>query len=114
MLKIADAVIGNSSSGIIEAPGAGTPTGNIGIRQKGRIRATSVIDCDEKSSDIEAAVRLAMSESFKEKISSQENPYGTPGEVSSNIKKIIGSVDLDGLLIKHFFDWDYSSKSDKP
>ena len=68
LLKNVDAVIGNSSSGIIEAPSFKVPTINIGDRQKGRIFATSIINCKPKEKDIINAINQISSFSFKKKL----------------------------------------------
>ncbi|WP_033068659.1 UDP-N-acetylglucosamine 2-epimerase [Thalassospira australica] len=104
LLKIADVVVGNSSSGIIEAPSAGAPTVNIGDRQKGRVRAASVVDCKDTHDDIFRAIQYCMSDQFREKIQGGSNPYGEPGKISRNIKNILKSTGLESLIVKKFFD----------
>lgn len=104
LLKIADVVIGNSSSGIIEAPAADVPTVNIGDRQKGRIRPASVVDCKDDVCAIEGAISLCMSLEFREEFLGQLNPYGRPGDISRKIKEILKSISLEGILVKRFFD----------
>ena len=74
-LRHVDLVLGNSSSGIIEAPSLKTPTVNIGDRQAGRIRAASVIDCMPEQTSIEEAVTRAFSPEFREVIKNTVNPY---------------------------------------
>lgn len=75
-MKHASAVVGNSSSGIIEAPSLGIPTINIGDRQKGRTRAASVIDCAQRAGAIDKAITRALSASFMKKAKAADNPYG--------------------------------------
>lgn len=75
LLKISRVVIGNSSSGIIEAPSLRVPTVNIGDRQQGRTRPASVIDCRPKAAEIAFAVRKAMSPAFARKLNLR-SPYG--------------------------------------
>jgi UDP-N-acetylglucosamine 2-epimerase len=75
-LAYSDVVVGNSSSGIIEAPTAGIPTVNIGARQQGRPRAASVIDCAADSQQIRAAIARAMEPSFRALARKRQNPYG--------------------------------------
>ncbi len=87
-MKYASCVIGNSSSGIIEAPGFLTPTVNIGERQKGRVRAASVIDCNTEEESIHNAINLAISPEFKESLGTMLNPYGD-GFVSDQILQAI-------------------------
>ncbi len=105
-LKAADMMIGNSSSGIIEAPAAGIPTVNIGIRQAGRLQAESIIDCDGKKDDIVAAINKALSTDFLARIENMEPPYGRAPNASEKITKILGEVELDGILIKSFYNRD--------
>lgn len=99
----AAAVVGNSSSGIIEAPFVGTPTVNLGMRQQGRIRAASVIDCAETEADIRAAVARALDPAFRAGAARASYPFGTPG-AAARITEVLRSVELDGLLIKTFYD----------
>ena len=96
-----DGIIGNSSSGIIEAPALRTPTLNIGDRQLGRLRASSVIDCGPHKSDIRHGLERLFSLEFREGLASVVNPYGTPG-ASRAIVKILEATDAAGLLRKHF------------
>jgi len=104
-LKCVDVVVGNSSSGIIEAPSAGVPTVNVGDRQKGRPRAASVIDVSESRDAIEAGVRRALEPEFRAVARSVENPYGGPG-AARRIVAVLESVNLDSLRVKTFFDRD--------
>lgn len=98
-------VLGNSSSGIIEAPSFGIPTINIGNRQKGRIQADSVINCDSKEEEIVAAIEKAMSPDFREVAKDVKNPYGN-GETSKQIvnilEKLVKNQKMD--LEKKFYD----------
>lgn len=87
-LKYASLVIGNSSSGLIEAPSFHIPTVNIGDRQKGRLMAESVISCEPDSGEITKAITKALSKEFREKISSVKNPYGD-GNTSDKIAGIL-------------------------
>lgn len=75
LVKYAEFVIGNSSSGIIEVPSFKIPTINIGDRQKGRIQAQSIINCSPKKEDIVRAIELAMSEKFRKSLEFMKNPY---------------------------------------
>lgn len=85
-MKHVDGVIGNSSSGIIEAPSLKVPTINIGDRQKGRVKAESVIDCKPQYREIKKALNLIYEEDFREKLKNLKNPYGEGNAAS----KIIG------------------------
>lgn len=100
-----DAVIGNSSSGLLEAPSFKKPTINIGDRQKGRLRASSVIDCDPVSDAITSAITLLYSKQFQSKLADVVNPYGAYG-ASSKIVSILKEVMLEGLIKKKFYDLD--------
>ena len=99
----AAAVLGNSSSGLIEAPAVGTPTVNIGPRQKGRPRAATVIDCGESSADVAAAIAAAIAPAFRARVSAAP-PYGRPGNVSGRIMKVLLETDLGELFTKPFYD----------
>lgn len=95
-----DVVVGNSSSGLYEAPSLGKPTVNIGDRQKGRLQATSVLNCNASADEIVAAIR----ESFTRDCSATVNPYGD-GYSSERIVKLIREMnDPQALLKKHFHE----------
>lgn len=106
-LKHVDAVLGNSSSGLIEAPSFKVATIDIGDRQKGRIKADSVISCDPTKDSISNALELAFSEDFQKKLKHIENPYGEDG-ASERIVKILKDFDYSDILKKKFYDIDYS------
>ncbi len=91
-LQFAEAVIGNSSSGLIEAPSFHIPTVNIGARQNGRVKADTVIDCGNTKEEIDAAMQKALKADFKEKCKSCSNPYEgeeTSEEIIKEIKKYL-------------------------
>lgn len=99
-----DAVVGNSSSGIIEAPAVPVPTVNIGDRQGGRLRAETVIDCKENKEEISEAIAKALSPSFKESLRNVDSPYGD-GRTSPRVKERLKTAPLDeDILKKGFFD----------
>lgn len=102
-LQFVDLVIGNSSSGIIEAPSFKVPTINIGDRQEGRIKASSIIDTPPKKDSIVKAINLALSESFQTELKEVQNPYGKKGS-SKNIFEILRHIELKSLLKKEFYD----------
>ncbi|MBX5437704.1 MAG: UDP-N-acetylglucosamine 2-epimerase (hydrolyzing) [Alicyclobacillaceae bacterium] len=102
-MKLADVVIGNSSSGLIEAPFLGTPTVNVGNRQAGRLRAASVIDCRGERKEIENAIRTALTADFQALAASATSPYGC-GDASLKIKEYLKTVPLEGVVVKRFFD----------
>jgi UDP-N-acetylglucosamine 2-epimerase (non-hydrolysing) len=97
------AVVGNSSSGILEAPTAGTPTVNIGDRQKGRLRAPSVIDVDNQADAIVDGIRRALSPEMQSLASAKKSPYGRPG-VAPKIADVLDTIDLSTLAVKMFRD----------
>lgn len=101
LLAAADAVLGNSSSGVIEAPAMGTATVNIGARQNGRLRAPSVIDCDDTADAVETAIRKALAIGATD--TATANPLGD-GRAGKRMAAILASLDLNGLLEKHFAD----------
>ncbi len=96
-------VIGNSSSGLTEVPSFKKPTINIGDRQKGRIKADSVIDCIPKTVEINKAIQTALSDDFQAKLGLVENPYGAGG-ASRKIVDILKNIDLDGIVKKEFYN----------
>ena len=102
-IKYFDAVIGNSSSGLIEVPYLKKPTINIGDRQKGRLKADTVIDCSPNRLSISMAIKKALSNDFKSKLKNCINPYGDGGG-SEKIVKIIEEYNLNDILKKNFYD----------
>ncbi|MEY4718679.1 MAG: hypothetical protein RL563_1297 [Pseudomonadota bacterium] len=98
-----DAVIGNSSSGLIEAPALKIPTIDIGDRQKGRLAADSVLHCLPLNEDIRKMMTIAFSDAFKKRIQTQTNPYGTGG-ASLAIKQQLKQTPLSNLLKKSFYN----------
>ncbi len=103
LLTYIDAVIGNSSSGITEVASYGIPTVDVGERQKGRKRAKSIINCAYDQKEIEAAINLALSDSFKKKAKKAINPYGD-GSTTKKIVGILKAIDLKNILRKEFYD----------
>ncbi|MFO0561583.1 MAG: UDP-N-acetylglucosamine 2-epimerase [Polyangiales bacterium] len=103
LLSHANVVIGNSSSGIIEAPFFRTPTVNIGERQAGRLRAGSVIDCDDDAAAIADAITTALSAAFRRSIANVASPYGN-GHTAQSVVEVLRSVDLGQLKKKRFYD----------
>ncbi|NQU95469.1 MAG: UDP-N-acetylglucosamine 2-epimerase (hydrolyzing) [Candidatus Omnitrophica bacterium] len=103
LLKNTSLMIGNSSSGIIEAPSFKLPVINIGDRQKGRIRAKNVIDikkCEKKL--VSNAIKRAVSPKFKDSIKRVRNPYGS-GKSSKKIVNTLKRISIDEKLIKKEF-----------
>lgn len=104
-MKYCSMVIGNSSSGLVEAPSFRIPTVNIGDRQKGRIQADSVINCEPVKEDIERAIGLALSDEFKEKARNVVNPYGsgnTSGRIVETVKEFLLKDKVN--MKKRFYD----------
>lgn len=103
-LAISDGVVGNSSSGLAEAPTFGKPTLNIGDRQRGRLRADSVIDAAPDLESIRAGLATLLSEAFRESAARTSNPYGDGG-ASARIVELLRTQPLGaGLLKKPFHD----------
>jgi GDP/UDP-N,N'-diacetylbacillosamine 2-epimerase (hydrolysing) len=102
-LQYMNAVVGNSSSGIIEAPAFKIGSINIGERQKGRLCAKSVIHCEPDVSAITQAFNTLFSKEFLTQLTSLQNPYGNGG-ASAAIKTLLKSTPLEGLLKKKFYD----------
>ncbi|MCP3941168.1 MAG: UDP-N-acetylglucosamine 2-epimerase (hydrolyzing) [Desulfobacteraceae bacterium] len=103
-MKLCEAVIGNSSSGVLEAPALRVPTINIGDRQKGRIRMDSVIDCEPSKYSIQQALKSIYENTFQAKIRDMIIPF-EKFDTSIRIKKILQHVGLTGILKKKFFDF---------
>lgn len=100
LLKYADALIGNSSSGIIEAPSFKLPVVNIGSRNVGREHADNVIFVDAKKEEIIKAIRIALyDEKFAEKVRECTNPYGD-GKASERIVKVLEEIEIDERLLR--------------
>jgi len=102
-MKHVDAVVGNSSSGIIEAPGFRIGTLNIGRRQDGRIRAASVIDCQCSEPAILKGLKKIYSPGFQEMLKTVKNPYGTGG-AAVKVLDILRKTDFKQLIPKKFYD----------
>lgn len=102
-LQFVDAMVGNSSSGLAEAPSFKIGTINIGDRQKGRIKASSVIDNEPNKSSIKEVFEKLYSKEFQKTLATTINPYGD-GCASKKIVEIIKSVDLNNILKKSFYN----------
>ncbi len=103
-MRRARAMVGNSSSGIIEAASFELPVVNVGARQQGRIHGENVIDVPERRDEILAAIRRATSDEFRRAIDGLRNPYGD-GHASERIVAKLRDVPLDGrLLVKRFHE----------
>ena len=98
-----DAVVGNSSSGLAEAPTFHTATINVGSRQQGRLRADSVIDCEPDRLAIRAALARLETPSFQARVAKATNPYGRGGASAATVA-LLESTSFEGLLHKRFHD----------
>ena len=102
-LQFVKAAVGNSSSGILEVPSFGIPTVNIGDRQKGRLRADSVIDCNTDVDSIEKSIRGALSQEWQTIARNATNPYEQPDTVA-RIFDVLQQCDLSQMKQKRFYD----------
>jgi len=102
-LQFVDAVVGNSSSGLLEAPSFKIGTIDIGDRQKGRIKADSVISCSPDKKSINRALKKLYTQNFKSIVKNVENPYGNGG-ASREAVDIIKNFNLNNILKKSFHD----------
>lgn len=102
-LQHVDVVLGNSSSGLTEAPSFKVATVDIGDRQKGRIKAQSVISCKPEKEAISDALKKALSADFQKKLKDFKNPYGQGG-ASAKIVEKLKTIDLTQILKKKFFN----------
>jgi GDP/UDP-N,N'-diacetylbacillosamine 2-epimerase (hydrolysing) len=102
-MRHVDGVVGNSSSGLLEVPSFKKGTINIGDRQKGRLKAQSIIDCEPIRSSISNAIEKMFSPQFQNQLSTVKNPYGDGG-ASAAVVKILKGCSLKGILKKRFHD----------
>ena len=103
VMKYAGAVVGNSSSGLLEVPSFGIPTLNIGDRQKGRMAADSVYNCETDKDSILKGLDVIMSPAFKKKAAETHNPY-EKDNTSEEIFNVISTYPLEELKQKHFYN----------
>jgi UDP-hydrolysing UDP-N-acetyl-D-glucosamine 2-epimerase len=106
--KQVDIVIGNSSSGLIEIPHIGVPTVNIGNREKGRLLASSVINCEVNVDAIKHAIDKGLSEDFQKTLKKIETPY-EKANASHRIKEVLKSIPLESLIVKRFNDLHFEN-----
>lgn len=102
-LRYVTAVVGNSSSGLVEAPCFGKPVLNIGDRQKGRVKGKGVVDCLPVKDSIAEGLRKVLSPEFREEAAKAENPYEKPGTLKT-IFEILKRIDPDKIIRKSFYD----------
>jgi len=101
LMKISSALVGNSSSGIIEASSFHLPVVNIGLRQQGRERADNVIDVDYKKDEIKKALKIAIyDKNFKEKIKQVKNPYYLDGKAGKKIVEVLRTIGINQKLFQ--------------
>ena len=112
-MKHCAAVVGNSSSGIIEAPAMRVPTVNVGARQHGRLRAGSVIDCDDERSSIVEAITRALSPEFRAAAARTVSLYGKC-DTSTLIASKLASLDVGRWRPKRFYDLPPGNASETP
>jgi UDP-hydrolysing UDP-N-acetyl-D-glucosamine 2-epimerase len=110
VLKIARAMVGNSSSGLLEAPSFSLPVVNVGRRQEGRVRAKNIIDVDADRASIVEGIRRAVDPAFRTSIAGTVNPYGDGG-AAKRIVDVLRSVPLDErLIVKRFYDVEHPAE----
>ena len=103
ILNIVDAIVGNSSSGVLEMPTFKKATINIGDRQLGRLKSSSVINCKIKKKEITNSLRKIYSKKFRKTLKYTKNIYGSSGS-SIKIVKILKKINLRNILFKKFYD----------
>ncbi|MGO4551575.1 UDP-N-acetylglucosamine 2-epimerase [Lysobacter sp. 2RAF19] len=104
-VRLVDAVVGNSSSGIAEVPSLGVATIDIGDRQAGRPRASSVLHCEPTREAIDGALRTVYDPAFRAGLPGTRNPYGDGG-AAERIVRVLATHSLEGLARKRFRDLD--------
>jgi UDP-hydrolysing UDP-N-acetyl-D-glucosamine 2-epimerase len=102
----ATAVIGNSSSGIIEVPAFDVPTVNVGVRQKGRLAAKSVLNAPANKQSIADAIQVAVTRSYKQTGENVHNPYGQ-GDASAQVIEMIKSLRFEPSKVFYDVPFDY-------
>ena len=101
-MKYCSCVIGNSSSGILEAPILKKPVVNIGSRQQGRIKSNNIINVNEQTAKIYKAIKTTQSKAFKRKLKLVKNPFGN-GKTSRDAVNILKRLKIKDLLLKKFY-----------
>jgi UDP-N-acetylglucosamine 2-epimerase len=99
LLRQVDVMIGNSSSGIMEAASFALPVVNVGMRQQGRERARNVLDAPATAEAIYRALQRALNPAFRAKLRGMTNPYGN-GTAAKTIARVLASVQVENLLVK--------------
>lgn len=104
-VSLADVVIGNSSSGLSEVPTFHVPTVNIGDRQRGRVCGKTVISCGVAEKEITDAIQKALSQTFRNEICNEKNPYEKKGTSDAIVKILTENLNKKNIdLKKHFYD----------
>jgi GDP/UDP-N,N'-diacetylbacillosamine 2-epimerase (hydrolysing) len=111
-MALVDGVVGNSSSGIAEAPSFRKGTINIGLRQDGRLMASSIINCEPITERIDQAIQNLYSDEFQMTLRYTENPYGLGG-ASEEIVLKLKEANLQDIILKRFFDLDIDVEAAK-
>lgn len=107
LMRYAEFVLGNSSSGIIEAPAFHVPTVNIGDRQRGRLQSESIINCGATESEIKKGIKIAISDRHKERCKQVASPYGDGHSAKRIAEKVVDVILNEGIDIKkRFYDLD--------
>jgi UDP-N-acetylglucosamine 2-epimerase len=96
-------MVGNSSSGLVEAPSAGLPAVNVGERQRGRERAANVVDAAPARDAIAAALRDALSPAFRDRLAGSANPYGD-GRAAPRVVAALAALPEKGRLLRKRFE----------
>lgn len=104
MLAGCKVIIGNSSSGIYEAPAFRIPTINIGNRQNGRVKAESIVDCKPNKEEIVKAIKMVQSNSFTRKLKNMKIPFEGGETAEKILEKIVQVVENKINLQKGFYD----------
>ena len=103
LMALSAVVVGNSSSGLLEAPSMGIPTVNIGLRQRGRISAPSVINCGETADEIVGSLDRALGEEMQAIAARRCTPYGAPGG-AYKVARTLREISLEHIRMKRFYD----------
>lgn len=111
LMKYSAAMVGNSSSGIIEAASFELPVVNIGIRQQGRARGRNIVDVNPDKGSVAEGIGKVLCPEFKQSLRGMQNPYGD-GHAAGRIADVLESVSLDGkLLQKRFYDENEATRA---
>ncbi len=105
VMKCCGAVVGNSSSAIVEAPFLRVPAVNIGNRQKGRLMAESIICCENEQDSISGAIKKALSEEYRKTVANSKSLYGE-GNTSDEIVNVLETIELNDKLLKKKLEWN--------